>query len=73
MKLVKCRCGYAFNFSAPGVPGEQAYVSTRNWDELVAALASAADPALDTKPELLRERISDALAVRLETFLRCPS
>lgn len=72
MPKLMCRCGEVLNLSLIPVPGQQILIREADWDQLVDALAAAAERVGTADPALLREALSDAFAGFGDEVYRCP-
>jgi hypothetical protein len=72
MPKLMCRCGEVLDLSSIPVPGQRILIREADWDQLVDALAAAAERAGTTDPALLREALSDALAGFGDEVYTCP-
>lgn len=73
MPKLGCECGEIIDLSRIPVTGEFFFFDAAHWSEVVASLVEVTREsrgAVDV--EILREKISDALAGFGEHFYRCP-
>lgn len=72
MQQIECHCGNKINLSEVPVDGEYVCFPSEAWDSTIEALVDAVLHAGHQERTLLGEALSDALAVRVSHFYRCP-